>query len=843
MDVDFINDTDDNMNVEYLDFETDEAYEIFELENVCKETLVETNASETTPKKKTQATSISTDRHESWRRELVKDSCTSISPDRRRTRSLSPSEKIELEDKLKLRRKIKTLQETKYRQQKKIASQRSILKDLQDNRYLRSDEVEVLEKFDSKLALSSELLKRQICKLNDGQKQEKKYSATLRSFALTLHYYSPCAYNYVRDTFNTCLPHPKTLHSWYKNIEGKPGFNEESFKILKTLVEDNTKSENNKPLLFSMSIDEMAIRKHIEFDGNRTHGYCEVSSDFGSESFEVATQALVILLVGINNSYKIPIGYFLIHTATGEQRATLVRVAVEMAQEVGVQVTNLTFDGAPSNFAMARCLGCQLDSLDNLKPYFEINSAKIFIFPDPSHMIKLVRNTFGDKKKIVNMNGDVLDWTFLENLNELQLNEGLHLGNKLRSAHLNFKKKIMNVRLAVQLFSQSVAYALKICCDEIQLPQFQQAKATWEFIEMFNNIFDIFNTKNSSGFDFKRAICQRNCREIFEFLEIAEEYIKNLKFENDGLVIKSQRKCGFMGFIICFRSLKQLFKILIEEQKTLIYFPTYKISQDHLEMFFGKIRAFGKCNNNPTSVQFKSAYKKLLIHTEVKGKYGGNCLLRENSTILKASSAVKCLNKTTRTDNIEDDDDMSDESEDEADINVELNQYNEFAVSYIAGFVTKRLEKKVKCPNCVEVLLTDPDESSYKHKMISIKSRGGLKYPSNDVVKICEQSERVFKSAKMKGDGRFNDLKYSKDVLNVKVLDHFINNSIFKNPDFEKHLFECVGDDFTNTHYTLLIKAVADMYYKVRYCHYIKSLNNTDSPRTVLNKLVLFKGF
>lgn len=126
--------------------------------------------------------------------------------------------------------------------------------------------------------------------------------------------------------------------------------------------------------------------------------------------------------------------------------------------------------------------------------------------------------------------------------------------------------------------------------------------------------------------------------------------------------------------------------------------------------------------------------------------------------------------------------------------------------------------------------------------MISIKTRGGLKYPSKDVVKICEQSERVFKTAKIKGNDRLNDLQYSKDVLNIKVLNHFINESIFINPNFEKHLFECIGDDFNN-HYTLLIKAVSDIYYKVRYCHYIKSLNNTNSPRAVLNKLILFKGF
>jgi len=36
----------------------------------------------------------------------------------------------------------------------------------------------------------------------------------------------------------------------------------------------------------------------------------------------------------------------------------------------------------------------------------------------------------------------------------------------------------------------------------------------------------------------------------------------------------------------------------------------YKLSQDHLEMFFGIVKAQGGYNNNSTSRQFKSAYKK-----------------------------------------------------------------------------------------------------------------------------------------------------------------------------------------------------------------------------------------
>lgn len=44
---------------------------------------------------------------------------------------------------------------------------------------------------------------------------------------------------------------------------------------------------------------------------------------------------------------------------------------------------------------------------------------------------------------------------------------------------------------------------------------------------------------------------------------------------------------------------------------------TYKISLDHLKMFFLVIRSCGGFCDNPTASQFEAAYKKLLIHNEI----------------------------------------------------------------------------------------------------------------------------------------------------------------------------------------------------------------------------------
>lgn len=60
---------------------------------------------------------------------------------------------------------------------------------------------------------------------------------------------------------------------------------------------------------------------------------------------------------------------------------------------------------------------------------------------DPCHMLKLVRNCFGDKKVLINESGNLAKWDFIERLHELREHEQLHLGNKLRAAHVVWQGK------------------------------------------------------------------------------------------------------------------------------------------------------------------------------------------------------------------------------------------------------------------------------------------------------------------------------------------------------------------------------------------------------------------
>ena len=87
--------------------------------------------------------------------------------------------------------------------------------------------------------------------------QKKKNE--LRSFSLTLKFYSAKAYNYVRNSFDLGLPHPTVLRSWYSSIDGEPGFTQDALTALKAKV--IAAKRDGQEVVCSLVLDEMPNRK------------------------------------------------------------------------------------------------------------------------------------------------------------------------------------------------------------------------------------------------------------------------------------------------------------------------------------------------------------------------------------------------------------------------------------------------------------------------------------------------------------------------------------------------------------------------------------------------------
>lgn len=208
--------------------------------------------------------------------------------------------------------------------------------------------------------------------IKNGKKLSKRqYPPALRSFAITLHFYSPRAYNYVRKKMNMALPAPSVLRSWYNSIDGEPGFTSESFISLKYKVEKANKE--NRKVIVSLIIDEMGIKKGTQRgrDG-KVRGHVNFGAEFETDdNLREAKNALVFMVVAIDDNWKLPIAYFLIDGIDSDTSSGLIRSSLIKLQEIGVEVVSLTLDGTSEHLSMVQKLGAKFDTTFNvIKPYF-----------------------------------------------------------------------------------------------------------------------------------------------------------------------------------------------------------------------------------------------------------------------------------------------------------------------------------------------------------------------------------------------------------------------------------------------------------------------------------------
>jgi len=108
-------------------------------------------------------------------------------------------------------------------------------------------------------------------------------------------------------------------------------------------------------------------------------------------------------------------------------------------------------------------------------------------------------------------------------------------------------------------------------------------------------------------------------------------------------------------------------------------------------MLFGVIRSKGRWNNNPSTSQFVSAYRRLLVNVQLKDeKRGGNCWPIETVAILYVTSKPDAALRM----DAEDEDLIRDSDHTYArslcQIGVPLSTFVGDVVEYIAGFFVRK---------------------------------------------------------------------------------------------------------------------------------------------------------
>uniref|UniRef100_A0A2S2NAP2 THAP domain-containing protein 9 n=1 Tax=Schizaphis graminum TaxID=13262 RepID=A0A2S2NAP2_SCHGA len=93
-----------------------------------------------------------------------------------------------------------------------------------------------------------------------------------------------------------------------------PGLTRESFQAISIKV--NEMKIIGKQLYGCLIIDEMSIKQHVQWTGSRHQGYVDYGQGGGTDSMDnlpYAKDAFVIMVVGLNSHWKVPIAYYLVN--------------------------------------------------------------------------------------------------------------------------------------------------------------------------------------------------------------------------------------------------------------------------------------------------------------------------------------------------------------------------------------------------------------------------------------------------------------------------------------------------------------------------------------------------
>ncbi|CAK6959948.1 DNA transposase THAP9 isoform X1 [Scomber scombrus] len=309
-------------------------------------------------------------------------------------------------------------------------------------------------------------------------KQGHEYTKAYREFALTLHLHGPKAYKYLRETQHFPLPHPHTLQRWLCSVDDKPGLN----KMMLDMLERRCLEDQAKYGCVALMLDAMAIRKHVQYNPHTQSMSGFVDMGDGNSETDVATEALVFMVVGIQGHWKAPIAYYLMNSLSPVTQRVLLSHALEELHARGIRVA-----------------------------YSPIAS------------------TTGQ-----------INWRYINYLNDVQKKDGLHAANKITDKHVYYENQKMRVSLAAQTLSRSVSVALRTMRD-LGYSQFKHSEATAEFIEMIDRLFDIMNGRNPRAKGFKAPLGALNWMERKECLSRAREYLLTLVTKDGTPLHQSKR--------------------------------------------------------------------------------------------------------------------------------------------------------------------------------------------------------------------------------------------------------------------------------------------------------------
>lgn len=623
-------------------------------------------------------------------------------------------------------------------------------------------------------------------------KPKLPYNQNVRRFSLVLSIKSKSAYAWVRNKFSKRLPTIRTLRSWNSNSQAncsiQSGFNSQTISTLKKLADENIAA--GKELYVSLSFDEISIRKHVQWVHceKRYSGLVNYGKK-NDDEVPVANFAIFFLVTLVESGRSLILGYFLIKTLNTVEKTELIRNSIQEITSTGCYLMSIAFDGLSTNFSSCKMLGASFD-IEDFRPFIlnPANSRRICVVLDPPHCIKLIRGCIADKQNLRDGNNNPICWSFFECLVSQKSNL---ISHKMTRRHIEFHSNKMNVKIAAQTLSLSVAKSMEVLLRSGDR-SFSNATGTIIFVKNFNKAFDIFNAKHSDSNNlFKKGLSLESAQKIFEFLDYFGGYVKSITYQGTN-ILKTARHTAFLGFLINTETLRYFYDEFIFKKKIENIFFFF-FGQDLLESLFGRVRSMLGLNTNPTTEQLSGVIRQLMNCDELKASDKANC--QDQLSILTAKSYVPINRENRRTLTYSDDEDES------ASIisNAPLNFKDMYTIKLRAGTIEKKIRYAVpRCTHeqCANIFRISSD------KIDGIFYENGIaQRPTNSTVRICEI---VYKLLNFFNDiSKFNYGKIYKKILDAIPFDYLYMHVDFShNIEHKSQFILLIVDEYIRIHAT-----------------------------------------
>ncbi|KAL2094202.1 hypothetical protein ACEWY4_008921 [Coilia grayii] len=180
-------------------------------------------------------------------------------------------------------------------------------------------------------------------------RQGVEYTKAQREFALTLHLHGPKAYQYLRETLHINLPHPSSLQRWLSSLDARPGLN----KMMLDMLGRRCQEDQEKYSCVSLMLDAMNIKSHVQHDPQTQTTIVYVDLGDRVNETDIASEALVFMVVRLQGYWNAPIAYYLTKTLSPDTQKVLVQHAIEELHHRGIRVVSLAAQTLSNSVAVA----------------------------------------------------------------------------------------------------------------------------------------------------------------------------------------------------------------------------------------------------------------------------------------------------------------------------------------------------------------------------------------------------------------------------------------------------------------------------------------------------------